>query len=210
MHMEPNKPNDEPTNGAAPPGSGAKQQAASASAAGGATAARGAAPAKTAAPSAPTIKPTNKVPTPDTAASAKPVAANGTGRSPKTAKVPTPDTDPAAQQETPRPYFFPEGMQSGDLPLGVQCAIEELVNPCMEELVIAEKDPLVKAIAGPLPFEKTTQILLQRKLTDKMLSDDPDPDEIERLVDLIDRSAKRVHYIEDKLLRMRRQQGLLR
>lgn len=204
QNSEQNNPNGKPPHGAPSQGPAAEQQSASA------TAARGTAPAKAVPHSAPTIKLTNTVTPASTAASAKPGASNGTGRSPTAAKVPTPHTDPAAQQQTPRPYFFPEGMKLGDVPLGVQCAIEEMVNPCMEELVIAEKDPLAKAIATALPFEKATQILLQRELTDKMLSDNPDPEEIERLVNLIDRSAKRMHYIEDKLLRIRRRQGLLR
>ena len=198
--LDQHNPNGGPTHGVPSQGSAAAQQPASA------TAAYGAAPAQ----AVPRSAPTNKVTPAGTPASAKPGAADGRGRSPKTAKVPTPDTDPVMEETTPCPYFFPEGTMAGDVPLGVRCAIKEMATPIMEKMVIAEQDPLAKAIAGPLPFEKTAQILLQAEFSREMLSETPDPEEIERLMNLLDRSAKRVHHIEDKLVRIRRQPGLLR
>ena len=71
----------------------------------------------------------------------------------------------------------------------------------MKYLVFAETNPLTKAIAGTLPFESFTVILLHRQLTAAHLSGMADPKEVERLTNLLDRAVKRKQRAEDLLLK---------
>lgn len=116
---------------------------------------------------------------------------------------PQPDVDPTPPGKTPlRQYFFPDGLRPEDLAPGIRQAFVDLVEPCMAEMVVAEENPTAKAIAGPIPFEKSCEILLQSKLAALYLSDNPDWEEIERLTGLLDRIARRVHRATDQLIRL--------
>lgn len=92
-------------------------------------------------------------------------------------------------------------MRFEDLSQGVQQALVELVIPCMEDLVIGEKDPLFKAMAGTLPANMFTLHLLKEELVALLLSSEADPKEVERVMSQIDRVERSMHRAQDLLLR---------
>lgn len=116
---------------------------------------------------------------------------------------PRPEVEPVPPSRTPvRQYYLSDDLGVKALGPGVQQAFVELVDSCMAEMVVAEDNPTAKAIAGPIPFEKSCEILLQCRLAALYMSEDPDWQEIERLTSLLDRIARRVHRATDQLIRL--------
>ena len=129
--------------------------------------------------------------------------ANVSDRVGKSPLPPPPDIEPVPPSKTPlRQYYLSDDLRVKALGPGVQQAFIELIDTCMAQMVVAEENPIAKAIAGPIPFEKSCEILLQCRLAALYMSEDPDWQAIERLTSRLDRISRRIHWATDKLIRL--------
>ena len=218
MHNN-NQPNAKPTNGAAPPRSATKQQAASAPAASGATvpgAARAAAPSpptpqKQADPPAAPVTP---VPPPISAAGKSPSARSAPKGEQYAAGAKTKGDNPATSNPPKRPYCIPAEVSLESFPQGVQAGYREIVARCNEQLVIAEPDAINKALGGVFTADTSLGIVTQHEVLSAKLSGTAEAQELELLLARHDRIVKRQVQVANQLQRrqaaLEKKRGLLR
>lgn len=204
-------PNGKPTHGAAAHGPAAAQQPASAKSASGASSPRAVpppslspAPQKSAVPP---VTPPARVSTAGDIPSKRPPAATVPTADKAKSAAESQSANPAAvsPQPTspPRPYFVPAGTVLDSFSPETQSAYHEIVAPCYEQLVLAERNPMAKAVGGVFSAETAIGIFAQHESMGAVMSGTADPQELELLMTRHDKSVKRLERLANLLLRIK-------
>lgn len=207
--------NGKPTNGAAAHGPAAAQQPASANSASGASSPRAVPPtSRSPAPqqsAVPPVTPHSKVSAAGDITGKRPPAATApTANKPKSAaevKGESPAVSTAGPKSQPRPYFYPAGTDLESLSNETQSAIREIVVPCYEQLVMAERNPMAKALGGVFSADTAMGILAQQESVAAVMSGTAEPEELELLMARHDKSVKRIERMANLLLRFKTYQA---
>ena len=115
------------------------------------------------------------------------------------------DTEPA---RSTRPYFVPEGIDFDSLPEPVKLALQTVVQPAYDELVVAAPNALERSVGASVVFLLTEEVLGQFELGRQM-----DFTQTAGATDRTEREKALAHYLQlvgaknsatNALLRLRR------